>query len=87
MNPLGWERNHLAALVAFCLAGAACGLIFARLDSPFHSLCSSSLSGEWANCSRVLIMWLQYPSAYWPMVSCGALIPGLIYYGFQLARR
>jgi hypothetical protein len=87
MNPLSWKRTQLFAWALFCVAGALCGLGFAWLDSPFHALCRGSISGEWANCTRVLGMWLQYPSVYWPMMLYGALAPGLIFYGVQIARR
>jgi hypothetical protein len=86
MNPLTWKKNHIAAWLVFCAAGALCGLAFAWIDSPFHALCKASFSGEWANCAHVLLLWLQYPAAYWPMMIYGALVPGLAYYGFQLAR-
>jgi hypothetical protein len=52
----------------------------------FHALCSGAISGERANCSQILLMWLQYPPAYWPMMLYGALVSGMIFYG-QLARR
>jgi hypothetical protein len=87
MNPFTWDRRHLAAWLAFCVAGALCGLGFAWLESPFHALCSGAISGEWANCSQIFLMWLQYPSAYWPMMLYGALVTGVIFYGVQLARR
>jgi hypothetical protein len=86
INPLSWKRNHLAALLAFCVAGALGGLAFSWFDSPFYALCRSSISGEWSNCARVLLLWLPYPEAYWPMMVYGALVPGLIFYGLQLAR-
>ena len=86
MNPLSWKRNHLVAGVLFCLAGALCGLGFAWLDSPFHSLCRGSISGDWANCTYALSLWLGYPSVYWPMMVYGALIPGVVFYAVQLAR-
>jgi hypothetical protein len=87
MNPFTWDRRHLAAWLAFCVAGALCGLGFAWLESPFRAICSGAISGEWANCSQIFLMWLQYPSAYWPMMLYGALVTGVTYYGVQLARR
>ena len=86
MNPLSWNRKHFAAWLLFCIAGAFCGLGFAWLDSPFHALCSHSVSGEWANCTHVFGLWLGYPSVYWPMMLYGALIPGVVFYAIQLAR-
>ena len=86
MNPLSWKSKHLSAWALFSVVGALCGLAFAWLDSPWHALCRSSFSGEWANCARVLTLYLQYPSAYWPMMLYGALIPGVTFYAFQLAR-
>jgi hypothetical protein len=86
MNPLHWKRDDIAALIVFCAVGALGGLAFAWLDSPMHSLCQHSISGEWSNCTRVLLMWLQHPSIYWSAMLSGALVPGLAFYGFQLGR-
>lgn len=85
-NPLSWKREHLAAWLSLCAAGGMVGLLFAWLDSPFHTMCSHSVSGEWANCTRAFLGWLPYFQLYWSMVGFGVLIPGLAAYAYQLLR-
>jgi hypothetical protein len=79
-------RKHFAAWLVFSMTGATLGLAFAWLDSPFHALCTHSVSGEWSDCSRVFRMWLSYPSAWLPFAALGAVVIGLIYCAVRLVR-
>jgi hypothetical protein len=87
MNPLRWKREHVVAWILVCVVGALIGLLFAWLQDPFYQLCHTSISGQWANCSRVFLGWLAHVTLYWPMVTFGVLIPGVAFYAFQLARK
>jgi hypothetical protein len=86
MNPLLWKREHQVAGVDVCLIGAAAGLLFAWLDSPMHKMAAASLSGEWANPTRVFLEWLPYYQLYWPWPALGALVAGLGFYALKLGR-
>jgi hypothetical protein len=86
MNPLGWRREHQAAALALCLAGALAGTILAWLDSPFRLASSKALSGEWADAPNVFLFWLSHPHLYWPWPVIGAVTAGLAVYGFKLIR-
>jgi hypothetical protein len=57
MNPLNWKREHQIAWIVICLGGAIVGLLAAWFQSPFYQLCHDSISGEWANCTRVRSVW------------------------------
>jgi len=83
LNPLAWYREHQLAGLAFCGAGALCGLIWAWIDSPFYRICHSP--GGFADCGHMLELWLTYPSQYWVMTLVGAMVPGLLFAGFLLA--
>jgi hypothetical protein len=84
MNPLRWKREHQVAWFVICLIGAIVGLLFAWFQSPFYYISRASLSGEWANSTRVFLNWLPYVELYWPWPMFGAIIPGLAFYAFQL---
>jgi hypothetical protein len=86
MNPLNWKREHQIAWIVICLVGAIVGLLAAWFQSPFYQLCHDSISGEWANCTRVLLEWLPHTSLYWPLPMFGALIAGLTFYAGHLFR-
>jgi len=83
LNPLTSCREHQLAGLAFCAAGALCGLMWAWVDSPFYRICHSP--GGFADCGHMLVVWLTYPSQYWLMVLIGAMAPGLLFAGFLLA--
>jgi hypothetical protein len=82
-----WGIKQWVGLAAVCVAGALCGLAISWLTSPFHRLCTHSVSGEWSDCSRVLGMWLHYPSGYWVTVLGGATVLGVAFCGIQVSRR
>jgi cell division protein FtsX len=86
MNPLRWKREHLVAGILFCVVGAMIGMLVAWFQSPFYQLCHTSISGEWANCTRVFLEWSPHWPLYWPMVLFGVLIPGMTFYAVQLLR-
>lgn len=86
MNPLGWRREHLAALVAFAISGGLGGLMLGWFQSPFYRISARSISGEWADMPRVFMVWLAAPALYWPWPMAGALIVGLLFYAIQLGR-
>ena len=85
MNPLLWRREHQVAGLSFCVAGGLFGLLFAWLNSQFYRICQ--LPAGFAGCSDMFMMWLQHPAQYWLFTICGAAIPGLLFYGFQLSRQ
>jgi hypothetical protein len=84
MNPLRWKREHQLAWVVICMIGAIIGLLFAWFQDPFYQLCHTSLSGQWANCTRVFFEWLPNVGLYWPLPMFGALITGLTFYAVRL---
>jgi hypothetical protein len=86
MNPLGWKLEQRIAGIVICLIGGTIGLLFAWFENPFYALCRASLSGEWANCSRVFFLWLPNVGLYWPWPMFGALILGLAFYVLQILR-
>ncbi len=85
MNPLRWKREHLLAGVIFCVIGAIGGIFFAWMQSAFHAIAISNLSGEWADYSRVFLVWLR-DAYYWPWPTMGALVAGLSFYAARLLK-
>ena len=86
MNPFHWRREHQPACIMFCVIGAIIGLLFAWFQDPFYQLCHTSISGQWANCTRVFFKWLPNLALYWPLPMFGALIAGLTFYAVRLLR-
>jgi len=86
MNPFHWRREHQLAWIVFCLIGCTLGLLFAWLQDPFYQLCHVSLSGQWANCTRVFFEWLPNVALYWPWPALGTILAGLSFYAAQLLR-
>jgi hypothetical protein len=66
MDPFRWKREHQLACIVICLIEATLWLPFTWIQYLFYYLCHSSVSGEWANCSRVFLMWLPNTTLYWP---------------------
>jgi hypothetical protein len=77
LNPLTWKRRHLVTWAVLILLGAAGGLLFGWVLSPF-----SRLPG--ADTGTLFIAWLQYPMAAWPYMAAGAVTAGLAYYAADL---
>jgi hypothetical protein len=65
MNPLRWTREQQLAGIIICFIGGVCGLLFAWMQSPFHTLAVTNLSVEWADYSNVFLIWVQN-AHYWP---------------------
>jgi hypothetical protein len=86
MNPLEWRRELQLAGIVCCVIGAIIGLLFAWFQSPFYSLSQRSLSGEWANSSKVFVLWLPHLQLYWPWPLAGAFLAGLAFYMARLIR-
>jgi hypothetical protein len=86
MNPLTWSKEHRLAVICFGSLGALLGIGLAWLDSPFHHVCRTTISGEFSNCSQIFMLWLRYPSQYWLSALVGAAILGLGYYSVRLAQ-
>jgi hypothetical protein len=84
MNPFHWKREHQLSWMVFCIIGAITGLLFAWFQDPFYQLCHTSISGQWANCTRILLDWLPNVGLYWPLPIFGAIIAGLIFYAVRL---
>lgn len=80
MNPLKWKREHQVAGCLICIVGAVIGILIAWIGSPMYRLTSHSISGEWANPTRVFLLWLSHISLYWPWPLIGAFISGSIFY-------
>jgi hypothetical protein len=83
MNPLRWRSEQLLAGAIFCILGAIGGIFFAWMQSAFHSMAVSNLSGEWADYSGVFLLWLRH-AHYWPWPTMGALVAGLTFYAIRL---
>jgi hypothetical protein len=86
MNPLRWSREHQLAWVLICLIGGIVGLLFAWFQSPLYAISHASLSGEFANSTRMFFVWLQNVGLYWPWPMFGAFISGMAFYVFELLR-
>jgi hypothetical protein len=86
MNPLRWRREHQLAWFLICVIGGIVGLLSAWFQSPFYAISHASLSGEFANSTRVFFVWLPNVALYWPWPMFGAVISGLTFYVFQLLR-
>jgi hypothetical protein len=86
MNPSHWTREHQAALVIICVIGGIVGLLLAWFHSPFFRISQASVSGEWANPTRVFFTWLPNVELYWPWPAFGAVIAGLAFYAFRLVK-
>lgn len=85
MNPLRWKTEHLFAGGIFCILGAIGGIFFAWMQSNLHAIAISNLSGEWADYSRVFLIWLR-DAHYWPWPALGALVAGLGFYAIKLLK-
>lgn len=77
MNPCRWRRDHQIAWGVFAVVGALGGTLLGWVWSPFsHSQGAGAL----------FLMWLQYPSGYWPLATSGFVIGALIFYGTYLVK-
>jgi hypothetical protein len=77
MNPLEWKWQHLVTWAVLIFAGAAAGMVFGWLISPFSHL-------QGADTRTMFFAWLHYPWTYWPYVAVGAITAGLAYYSADL---
>jgi hypothetical protein len=84
MNPMEWKREHRLAGLVICAIGAILGMLFAWSEDSLYQLCHSSLSGEWANCTRAFLLWFPEVELYWPWPMIGALLAGLAFYAARL---
>jgi hypothetical protein len=78
MNPLHWTLQHRVTWIIMSVLGAAAGLLFAYIRSPYFFL-----SPAWP----VFLNWLSRPASYWPWPLFGFLAAGLIFYTAQLPRK
>ena len=76
LNPLTWKRRHLVTWAVLILLGAAGGLLFGWVLSPF-----SHMAGDK---EEMFFAWLHYPMAAWPYMAAGAVTAGLAYYAADL---
>jgi hypothetical protein len=53
------------------------------MESAFHGLAVTNVSGEWSDYSQVFLVWLEH-AHYWPWPVLGALIAGLVFYAVRL---
>ena len=85
MNPLHWARERQLAGIIIGIIGGIFGLFFAWMQSSFHSMTVSNLSGEWSDYTTVFLIWVQH-GHYWPWPLAGAIVAGLGFYAAQLLR-
>jgi hypothetical protein len=83
MNPLQWKREHQIAGLVICAIGGVGGVLFAWIESSFHSMAVSNLSGEWSDYTGVFLNWLWF-GHYWPWPLLGAIMAGLAFYAAML---
>jgi hypothetical protein len=85
MNPLHWHRSHQLGFLTACIVGGLFGLLFAWLESPFRTIASHSMSGEWSDYSG-----FSWRGSKWVITGhgqqLGAVLAGLIVYTVQLLR-
>ena len=87
MNPIDWSTRRKVAGVMFVILGALAGIFFAWRGSPFRTLSSHSLSGEWADQTHVFLMWLTHPQLYWPWPAFDLLATAIGFYAVELIRK
>ena len=86
INPLSWRREQLVAWGIITLIGAILGLVFGWFQSPFYVLTHGTVSGEWANSTRIFVWWVGSPTVYWIWPFLGALLAALAFYAARLLR-